>query len=639
LEGDNHRFFYHDPDDPNSLSDNDIFVIHEDADGMMWVGTNGGGLNRVDPETGSVTRYVADPDDLNSIMNDDVRTIYEDQQGNLWIGSYNATLTRMDRDRSLFFHFDINQGEFFFSAVIQDILEDQQGRLWLATRGGGLKLFDRERREVARSYTVNEGLAGNMVHALVEDNQGMIWLTTNNGISRFDPERKAFQNYDDKSGVQRSDFFYGSRLMDRGGYIYFGGFNGFNRFHPDNIRISTEEHPVVFTDFLLYNRSVPIGPDSPLDRHISLMDTLILPYDATVLTFRYSALNFSVVKGNRFAYMLDGFDDDWNYVGEQRVATYTNLSPGTYTLRVMATNNDGIWAKSPAEITLIITPPFWKTAWFISLSVIVVVLLLFAFYRLRVHAINAKNIELERKVEERTIELSESNATKDKLLSIIGHDLNNVAFGMIGFVQLLKDSLEREETEEVKEYTNRLYSATMQFHDLLSDLLTWASSQSGRISHEPEWIQLKDLLEDILTHEESRAMNKKIQMELKLEDEQSRVYADPNMLSIVLRNLINNAVKFTHKGGRIGIWSRKNMEFMEITVEDNGVGMTSQQINDVLKEKKRTSTKGTENERGTGLGLSLCQDFVEKNGGTFRIESEQEKGSRFIFTVPMHSVQ
>ncbi len=629
------RHYRQEPDNPNSLSSNAVFSLYEDRDGMVWIATNGGGLNRFDPVKERFTRYLSDLDDTNSIGNNDVRAIFEDRDGELWIGTYSGALTRFERSEERFYHYDINEELHFPNNVVQTFLEDSSGRFWLASRGGGLILFDRDRMKVDRVYTVNDGLPGNNVQSILEDDQGIIWLTTNNGLSRFDPEMEIFQNHDETAGVQKSDFFYNSSLIDHDGYIYFGGYNGFNRFHPGDIEITHEDDPILLTDFQLSFQSVPVGGDSPLPGHISRIDSLFLPHDVPMITFRFSALNFSATKNNRFAYMLEGLDSDWIYSGSQRLATYTNLNPGEYRFKVKATNNDGVWSEHHEELALIITPPFWQADWFLALASLSVVSLLFAGYRLRVRAINARNRKLRRVIAERTRELEESGKTKDTIMSIIAHDINNVAFGIIGFVELLRESVDNNNMKEVKEYTGRLEQSTSQFHNMLKNLLNWARSQSGKIEIDPKPIPIAEMVDEHVDSEKHRASGKSITLYSSVNTDQNLIVcADRNLLSTVLRNLIHNAIKFTYENGRIEIAVTDYESYVEVAVIDDGVGISTDQMDQIQNSVTVTSTKGTGSEKGTGLGLAVVKDFIHKNNGEFTITSGEGKGSRFAFTLP-----
>ncbi|MEX0905697.1 MAG: two-component regulator propeller domain-containing protein [Balneolaceae bacterium] len=623
-------------EDSQSLTSDYVFVIRENSNGELWFGTNWGGVNIMNNPEDGFKHFMADPDDPDNnktINNNDIREIFEDQYGDVWIGSYGGYLTRYTHENSLFNTYSVNTGQDFYSNVVQNIIEDQQNRLWLGTRGGGLKLFDRDTNEIT-SYTTEDGLSSNIVHAIIEDEHGTLWLSTNNGISRFDPGSEIFINYNTDHGIQGREFNPRAAYRDDEGFIYFGGVNGFNTFHPDSIKIDTLNSPVVLTDFLIFNRGVPIGGDSPLEEHISQTEVLVLPHTASVISFGFSALNFSSIKGNRFAYKLEGFEENWNYVGEQRQATYTNLNPGEYKFRVIASNRDDLWNEDGAALTLVITPPFWKTGWFISIMVLALGGFVFLAYRLRIKAIKRQNRHLAGLISDRTSELKTANATKEKLLSVIAHDLNNSAAGMIGLAEILKDSIDNERMDEVRNYIELLYQSSGRFASLLKNLLTWARSQAGHIQYNPNNFSIAKITEIVIDQEESRAFNKKINLHHMI-DPELEVFADKDMITVVLRNLVQNALKFTEKNGRVVVEASEHDNFVEISVEDNGTGMDEETQKKIFSEGQHVTKQGTSEEKGSGLGLPLCVEFVQKNNGNIRAKSEPGKGTTIFFTLPV----
>ncbi len=396
--------FRHVPEDSTSLASDHIYVIHEDSDGHMWFGTNGEGVNRYDPEEGRFIRVGPQGDGTGY-----VRAIHEDSRGHFWIATHGGGLRQIDRHtHEVIRHF--YQGDAGLSSnEVMAIHEDRQNNLWVGTKEGDLHRLDYETYTFS-SYSTSDGLPSSVINGIRDDEAGNLWLSTNNGIARFNPETERFKNFGVGSGVQGNEFLPLSHYEDREGYIYFGGTNGFNRFHPEEIAVGEEVPPVVFTDLKIFNESVPIGGGSPLAKHISQTERVVLPYDASVVTFDYVALDFSAEKDNEFAYKLEGFNDDWQYVGKGRSATYTNLRPGKYTFRVMASNRYGVWGEEgAASIEVEVVPPFWQTAWFYLLSVIMITGLVFGGYRLRVQAITRRNKLLERQVAERTSEVSERN--------------------------------------------------------------------------------------------------------------------------------------------------------------------------------------------------------------------------------------
>lgn len=635
LTPENQTFQSHYKEENSRLSSNQVFVIHENSSGDLWLGTNRGGINVLDTESGDLKQFLANPynaEDSATVNNNDIREIYEDRAGTVWIGSYGGYLTRFQTADSLFSFYDVNENQRFFSNVIQDITEDRQNRLWLATRGGGLKLFNRETAEIT-SYTTDNGLSSNIVHAIVEDDNGNLWLSTNNGISKFNPDAENFLNYHTDHGIQGREFNPRASYKNDDGFIFFGGVNGFNKFHPDSVTVDSLVTPVILTDFMIFNENVPIGGDSPLQKHISQADEVVLPYNASVITFGFSTLNFHSIKGNQFAYKMDGFEENWNYVGSQRQATYTNLNPGKYIFKVKTSNRDGFWAEEGAALSLIITPPFWKTYWFLSLLVVAFSAGMFLLYRLRIRAIRQQNIQLATVVSERTSELKTANKTKEKLFSVIAHDLNNSAAGIVGLAEILKDSAENDRMDDLKTYTSLLHQSADRFASLLKNLLTWARSQTGNIEYKPHSFSIADITDEVIGQEESRAFNKHISLR-NLIDPELNVFADRNMVSVILRNLLQNALKFTEKGGEIVVSAAALKNHVEISVSDNGIGMDNETLKNIFNEGQQVIKQGTSNEKGTGLGLPLCADFIRKNGGEVRAESKKGSGTNIIFTLP-----
>lgn len=626
--------------DSTSLSSDFVFVMKEISDGKIWFGTNRFGISILDPEKGTFTQLLADinnPHDPITIGNNDVREIFEDHKGDIWIGTYGEILHRYSPDDGLFQKYDINRDNQFFASIAHLVFEDSNLNLWVGTHGGGLFLLDRGEDEL-RAITTEDGLPSNTIHAIEEDDAGYLWLSTNSGISRFNPHTFEFKNYSMKNGLQNREFSARSSVTDRNGAIYFGGLNGFNRFFPEQVEDDTIVQPLLLTDLLLFNRSIQAGDDSVLDKPIYLKDKLELDYSASVITFEYTTLDYSARNGNQFAYMLEGFETEWNYVGEQRRATYTNLSPGSYTLKVKAANNDGVWDEAGISLPLYITPPFWMTGWFIGAMVLFILLLVATAFHLRVRSVKKTKKKLEKLVADRTKELKIANTTKDKLFSIVSHDLNNVAAGLVGLTDLLKQSMHDDDIESSKEYVRFLDQATGQFVSMLQNLLHWARSQTGRIHYTPKLFRLQTVSLDVLSQEQAKALNKGILLETEM-DEKLELYADPDMVALVLRNLVNNALKFTPEGGRVRLEANQIDDQVVIKVRDDGVGMDQETVNSLMSVNVHLSTQGTSNEKGTGLGFSLCQDFVKRNRGTLELQSKKGEGSTVRITFPVKEVE
>ncbi len=244
------------------------------------------------------------------------------------------------------------------------------------------------------------------------------------------------------------------------------------------------------------------------------------------------------------------------------------------------------------------------------------------------------NESLEQKVEERTHQLEELNRTKDKFFSIIAHDLKNPFNTLLGFTELMRINFERYSMEQIKNYIDILYETADSGYALLKNLLEWSRSQTGSLKRTPEVIDIVDITKDVIQLLEMSASKKQINIINNLSNHIT-AYADLNMIHTTIRNLLSNAIKYTNTGGAIEINSEESGNMVTISVKDNGIGIPSENINKLFRIDINLSTKGTNDESGTGLGLLLCKEFIEKNGGKIWVESEPEKGSQFFFTIPL----
>ncbi|MEM7107649.1 MAG: two-component regulator propeller domain-containing protein [Bacteroidota bacterium] len=356
FENDQTRYFRHDPA-KNSISDNRIQVFHTDQQGVFWVGTENG-LNFLDADTEQWR--VFEGLNGNTIQG---QAFLEDEEGELWIGTWNG-LNKVSLDRRSVKSWRESEEGLINEHVISLCRQDEI--LWIGTFGGGLFRFD-TKNETFMNYTENDGLPNGVIYGIRADYDRHLWMSTNNGLSRFDIESETFRNYDKSEGLQGNEFYWGAVGSTSDGRLMFGGSNGLNLFSPEEIKDNTLIPPIVISDFQIYNKPVPIGKDSVLVKSISYTESVELSYKDAVLTFSFAALNFNYPEKNQYAYKLEGFEKDWNYVGNRHTATYTNLDPGEYIFRVKGSNNDNVWNEEGTSLAISIPPPFWSTWWFYTL--------------------------------------------------------------------------------------------------------------------------------------------------------------------------------------------------------------------------------------------------------------------------------
>ncbi|VUD42222.1 putative diguanylate cyclase YedQ [Thalassocella blandensis] len=361
------RRYYPDNRDPESLNSPFVWRILRDRDNDLWIGTETGGLNRYVRETDSFEHYTADPNDPDSISSNQIWSVIEDPSGNIWVATQNG-LDKLDKHSGKFKHYtydpSIKNG--ISGKQILCLYADSQGFIWIGIRDAGLNILD-TRTDTFKVLTTKQGLPSQTVFSVVEDHQNNMWVTTYNGVARINRESLAITSLDASLGYLTNTFNRDATYVDDQGRLYLGSIEGISILHPQAIQLERDPPPVVITDFRILNHRVPIGSASGeraiLTRAITETDRITLDYSHTMFSFDFAALSYRGAENNSYAYMLENFDKGWNYVDNQRTATYTNILPGEYTFRVKAANNLGEWNEEGTRIHITIKPPLWRTTW------------------------------------------------------------------------------------------------------------------------------------------------------------------------------------------------------------------------------------------------------------------------------------
>jgi signal transduction histidine kinase/ligand-binding sensor domain-containing protein len=658
----------------SSLSSNAILCIHEDPDGQLWIGTWAGGLAKLDINSGKISCLTRKN---SGIQDDNIHAIEEGYHNDLWLGSFEHGLIHYEIKENKFTEygpqnsgigndmvlkiskfsggrlligttmnfqiFSPDENHFVTYTTdphnvnslsyprVTDFLVESDSCIWIGTPDG-LNRFNPVTGSFTRYYK-KDGLPDNFIEGIIRDNQGILWLTTNNGVSRFDSKHISFKNYTRADGFQSNEFSERSILKTREGDILLGGTKGFNILHPDKITENKAVPDVLITDLKIFNKSVKPGKGSPLPKNITELKSLTLSHELSVITLNFAVMDFSAPEKNQYAYMMENFDRDWIYSGNKGEATYTNLNPGSYIFHVRGSNNDNIWNKTGTSILITILPPWWLTWWFKLIGSATIAIILVSFYLFRISQLKNQKILLEKTVAIKTGELKELNASKDKFFSIIAHDLKNPFSTIMGFSKMLYEEINPENCQRNREIAGMINSSASQTFSLLENLLEWANSQRGNIPFNPRLIPVNDLIHEEFMTLHDMAIAKNIELKF-FNSENLSVFADKNMIKTILRNLISNAIKFTRRNGEIEVKASKERNGVKIAVADNGVGIPADTMEQLFKIDANITSRGTENEKGTGLGLFLCKEFVTKHGGKIWAESEPGKGSIFQFVIP-----
>ena len=634
-DGGGGRFIHyrHDPDNPDSLGDDVVWAIYEDAAGIMWFGTFGAGLDRFDPQTGSFSHYRHDADNPNSLSGDIVLSIYEDRAGVLWVGTTQG-LNQFDRQTGRFRHYknDPSDPTSLSSNAVAVIFEDTAGHLWLGT-DDGLSRFE-PASETFVHYTEKDGLANDSVAGILEDENGNLWISSSQGLSRLDPRSGLVKNYDVRDGLQSNEFNRGAFAQGQSGEMYFGGVNGFNAFHPDQVLDNPHIPPLALTEFYLFNQPAAPGGDSPLQKPIEESDELHLSYRDYVFSFEFAALDFSIPEKNRYAYMLEGFDQDWNYVdSKRRFASYANLPAGDYTFKVKGSNNDGVWNEEGAAVRITITPPPWRTWWAYTLYVLLALGLIGFYIRYRLRELERKHLEQTmwavQKERDRIAALLEA---RRQLVATISHDLRSPVAVVRG--QLEAALAQEENWQPPPRHTLEVILQELdRLRALLDDLFTLSKLEVDRLS-----LRLASVEGVALTRRAIEALagpawqQGKVQVVLgETETDEIWLRADAQRLLQILMNLLHNAVRHTLPGGLVVVHLKRQGKWVCIQVQDTGEGILPEDLPHIWERFYRGQTQAG---GGTGLGLALVKELTEAMGGTVTVESTPGEGSRFEVLLP-----
>jgi ligand-binding sensor domain-containing protein len=378
-----------------TLGNDYVWVIAEEPGpgGALWVGTNGG-LDRLDLATRRFTHYGHDPADEGSLSDHAVRALLVEDNGDLWVGTLGG-LDFLKKGSSKFIRLrnDPQNPETLSNNAVVGLLRDASGRTWVGTLGGGLNLFDPATRRFT-AFRVQDGLPSDSIYSVCEDARGHLWLGTNTGLARFNPRTHEVKNFGLSNGLRSLQFGLGGCAPTRDGRLLFGSADGLYLFDPKKVKTDTYVPPVVFTGFQVYSQA------APQSLPVSAVPEIRLAYSQNMFTVGFAALDFTVPRGNGYAYRVEGFRSEWTPLGSKHELTFTNLDPGAYELQVRASNSDGVWNEAGALLRVSIAPPFWATWWFRSLLALAFAGLLVMAHRFRVRQLRARERELTRRVDE-----------------------------------------------------------------------------------------------------------------------------------------------------------------------------------------------------------------------------------------------
>ena len=630
------------PLEDDTLENRQIYSLATDPDGV-WIGTNGAGLIFRD-HTGHYQQLGHVPSNSQTISSNYVSSLLNTDTEYLWVGTYRG-LNLFDKQQKTFQHFlhDPNNPNSISNNVILGLFQDSRNWLWIGTDGGGLNVYDPVGK-VFYLIAERDGLANNVVYAIEEDTERNIWVSTNRGLSKIFIDSAAatlpiaalrIQNYSVTDGLQSNQFMMGAIEKGKGGELFFGGINGITTFFPQHIIQNFTPPRVALTDFLIHNQPVDFKEEgAPLSKPIIETEHIVLTYDQASITFRFAALNFVNPGKNEYAYKLEGFvnNDQWNYVEDQRSATFTNLEAGDYTFMVKAANNDGVWNEIPTQVRLTVLPPYWKTWWAYAIYALFIVFLLYVFYNFSQKNAKLKNkLLFDQMAHEKEQEL---NQQKLRFFTNISHEIKTP-------LTLILAPLEK--LIKMNEGNNKIANQLMLMQRngdrlirLINQLLDFRKFETGNVKLTAAEGDIVKFSREVFIAFEVYTYQKSLEMQFSSEKEEILVWFDQDKLEKILYNLLSNAIKFTPEGGHISVniklgnGRQEGYDFAQpshviLEIIDNGLGISSENIGKIFDRYNHFDASNT-NLFGTGIGLSYSKGLVELHHGELSVVSQRATG-------------
>ncbi len=685
--------FIHHPPEPkrtNGMPAERFYALAEDTDGSLLLGGSSQGLYRYDRKGQITAHYTTDSERTDSLPSNGMRTFLRDRQGQLWIGTTRG-LCRLEAQTGRFTRAPLGAPDHLDGAVnVQHLLEQGEGlwvatlgsgllrylpkagaveriahddadpqslgdnqvlclfaepgqpQLWIGTLGGGFNRRDTSSGQMRR-FTTAHGLPNNVVYAIAADRDHHLWISTNRGIARFSPSDERFTVYSDGHGLQGPEFSQRAVAHCQDGRLFFGGNNGLNAFNPLEIALQAEVPPLALTDFRLFNTSMAdqIGRDDcPLTKPIWATRQIELNAHQNVFSFEFAALNAAAPASVHYAYKLEGLKTDWIPAGaENRWASFTNLGPGVYNLRVRARIADSDWRELASPLQIRVHPPLYKTWWAYLLYLAAVLALVLYYLRNQARQLAWERSERENQnlINER---LRQMDKFKDEILANTSHELRTPLHGIIGLADSLRDGSAGPLPDKAQRNLDMIVASGKRLTSLVNDILDFSKLRSRKLELQKAPVNLYTLTEMVLTLSKPLLAGKNLELINAIPTSLPPVQADENRLQQILHNLVGNAIKFTAQGFvKVTATVDAQHDSLCLQVIDTGIGIPEVKLESIFNAFEQADTSSIRSFGGTGLGLAITKHLVSLHGGTITVNSVPDKGSIFSFSLPLADVQ
>lgn len=606
-----------------------------ETDHSLYIGTQQRGLFMLEKKAGvfgNIKNFREKYGAAGQLQSERVSYLLKDSKERIWVATYDG-LSIFNPDNETFTdvntHFLLSQD--FNSKIIYCLYECSNKSIWIGTPIGLYNLDEKMGNNAELHYITKEnGLSGNQIMSITEDNLQNLWISTNAGISKYNLRTQKIHNFTTIDGLRSTSFSETSVCKGRNNTIYFGGTFGLNSFNPDEIVESEYKNSIVFTNLSLHNQRVEIGKTYGnhviLEKSLNNTSEIILNNQQKNFQIEFSALDYKASGKNQYAYKLDNFDKDWNYIGTQHFVNFNNLQHGEYILNIKSSSNNYIWNEQPRSLKIIIRPPVWRTWYAIFFYIMLVVGIVTIIRWNAVKQVRmAKNLEIEKIKHEQDLRISDM---KLQFFTNISHEFRTpLTLIYAPLKELIQKAQMYNIQDEAFDKIRVIYKNTSQLMKLINQLLDFRKAETENLKLVARYLNIEDFIKEVCLPFFELAKINDIKFRIDSTLSNKDIWVDRDKMEMIINNLVSNAFKFNRTSGFVRIILEENANEVIIKVADSGKGIPPSAIDHVFE--RFYQVENGENIGSTGIGLALVKYLVELHRGNIEVDSELGKGTEF----------
>ena len=639
---------------PHKLKSNKVVSFSEDSNGVIWIGTFSGGLHSFDINNKQFIHYNQKQFSDFELDQGNIRKVAVDSYDNVWLGTRKGVFRYDPKTKVIT---SINEKiqrvikSLSSDLIVFSIYEDTNNTIWIGTDAYGLLSYAPKEDKITWHGDGND-MRNLSINSITQTYDGSFWLGTERGLIRYDADTNDYRVFDRSDGLLNNSVNRNSFYNEQS-TLYFGTMGGINYFNPVDIPQNESLPKVTFQKLKISNNEIDISKNSPLKKALNQLDTLILKHNQSSFSIEYMGVSHTRSEKNSYAYMLEGLEEDWKYVGQKQSANYTNIKPGDYVFRLKAANNDGYWTSNPKTIFIKVLSPWWLSWWAKIIYVFVFLSLGYYIYKLITLRIYEKRkAEIERSQRKQNEDL---NTKKIQFFTNISHEFRTPLTLILNPLEsLIKDKHINNLPSEIIDKHKIIHRNTKRLKRLIDELMDFRKMQFSELKVQIQEVDLAKIMTNITSNFIEEASYRKIDFQIDFEESiPKQIMVDASMFDKILFNLLSNAFKATSENGKIRVKVSHHSQGLifplidenntqsgfEIDITDTGIGINKKNIKKIFNRFYQSEENNEQYYSGTGIGLEVVKKFVDYHKGEIVVESQQGVGTSFKVFIPDTKIQ